>query len=77
MDRPSEVGYKIYNTKTKLFKHRAGGRLWSETGDIYTSLPKARAVLRSHLKGKRAMATIQEYIIIEYFVTQTGNIIYG
>ena len=76
MEINMETGYKIFNTKTKLYKHRAGGRLWSEVGDIYYSLPKARAVLKSHLKGKRALDKIQEYVIVEYTVTPTGKMIY-
>lgn len=71
-----DIGYKIYHTKSKMYKHRAGGRLWSEQGDIYTSLAKAKAVLKLHLKGKRKLDNIQEYVIIEYQIMPTGNIIY-
>lgn len=74
-----EIGYKIRSKKTGLFKHRAGGTLWSEQGDIYYSLPRVKAVLESHLKrGRRINLSPEElnlYEIIEYEIKPTGKIL--
>ena len=71
-----KFGWKIKHTKSGLFKHRAGGRLWGPDGDIYTSFAKCQAVLKSHLKGKRKLDTIQEYEIVEFEYKPTGKIYY-
>lgn len=75
----TELGYKIRSKRTGLFKHRAGGILWSEQGDIYYSLPKVKAVLQSHLKrGRRITLTNEEldqYEILEYEIKPTGKVL--
>lgn len=74
-----EIGYKIKCTRTGLRKHRAGGTLWSEQGDIYYSLSKAKAVLRSHLKhgAGRNIPDPDRYVLEEYSIIPTGNIFKG
>ena len=75
----TEIGYKIKCNKTGLRKHRAGGTLWSATGDIYYSLPKAKAVLKSHLKhgAGRNKYDADAFVIEEYSITPTGKVITG
>jgi hypothetical protein len=71
----TELGYKIRCIETGWFKHRAGGVLWSEQGDIYYSLAKAKSVIKSHTKygaGKNRQLT---YEIIEYEIKSTGKTI--
>lgn len=74
-----KIGYKIKHVGTGKRKHRAGGTLWSTTGDIYYSFSKAKAVLKSHLKhgAGRNVPDPDSYIIEEYTIEPTGKIFKG